>query len=41
MLSASKFLTDSDINMVLDNHALYEICKRNLKINDPQYHDMN
>eukprot|EP00915_Cephaloidophora_sp_WS-2016_P003055 GHVH01004137.1.p1 GENE.GHVH01004137.1~~GHVH01004137.1.p1 ORF type:complete len:358 (+),score=67.97 GHVH01004137.1:497-1570(+) len=41
VLSSHALLEHSDVSVVLDNEAIYGICKQNLDIPRPQYSDLN
>jgi len=41
VLATHTLLDHTDCAFVLDNEAIYDICKRNLDINTPSYHNLN
>jgi tubulin alpha len=41
LLSTHWLLDHTDVSLVLDNEALYQICKKKLDINQPNYNDLN
>ena len=41
MLSMSELVEHNDVNIVLDNEALYDLCKEKLSIESPTYSNMN
>ena len=40
-LSVHQLLDNSDATFCIDNEALYDICKRTLKLSNPSYGDLN
>jgi len=41
VLATHAFIENTDINVVLDNEAIYEVCKKKLKISQPSYTNLN
>lgn len=41
VLTTHKLLEFTDVAVVLDNEAIYKLCKRNLDIGRPDYRDLN
>lgn len=41
VLSTHSLLEHCDVNVMLDNEALYDICRRNLDIERPTYTNLN
>src|SRR3546814_1542993 len=41
MLSMHQLVENSDMSFILDNEALYDICMRTLKLQNPTYGDLN
>ena len=41
LLSTHWLLDHTDVSLLLDNEALYDICKKNLSIDKPSYADLN
>merc|ERR1719163_1210702 len=41
LLSTHWLLDHTDVSLLLDNEALYDICKKNLSIPKPSYHQLN
>lgn len=41
VLSTHSLLEHTDVNVILDNEAIYDICRRNLDIERPTYTNLN